>query len=466
MKKSILRVMAIALAMVLILAMFASCNQQGEQGPAGPQGEQGIQGEPGVNGTNGVDGKSAYELAVDKGYIGTVEEWLASLVGEVGAAGQAGANGQSAYEIAIKNGYTGTETEWLASLVGKDGATAAKGEDGKSAYQLAVENGYEGDLQSWLASLVGENGKDGANGKSAYEIAVANGYKGSEAEWLASLVGAKGDKGDTGAQGEPGEKGDKGDAGAQGSQGEKGDKGDAGRGIKRIWLDAELHLWVEYDDGSDPVDLGYVGVPTTEPTPTTYTVIFVDYNGTELKKETVESGKSATAPADPTRDGYFFIGWDKEFDNITSDLTVTATYEKTYTEPTFVVQSITTNAGDTVTVAINVKNNPGILAMTLSLTYDDNALDLISASNGTALSMLTMTSSKILSSGCKFAWDGVEIAEDDITDGEILVLTFVISDRATSGVYDIVISYTDGDIYDNDINILSFEIENGTITVN
>lgn len=97
MEKSILRVMAMALAMAFILATFASCAQQGEQGPAGPQGEQGVQGEPGVNGTNGVDGKSAYELAVDKGYTGTVEEWLASLVGEVGATGQAGANGQSAY---------------------------------------------------------------------------------------------------------------------------------------------------------------------------------------------------------------------------------------------------------------------------------------------------------------------------------------------------------------------------------
>ena len=80
--------------------------------------------------------------------------------------------------------------------------------------------------------------------------------------------------------------------------------------------------------------------------------------------------------------------------------------------------------------------------------------------------MLTMTPSKTLDSGCKFAWDGVEIKEDDVTDGEILVLTFTISDSAASGAYDIAISYTDGDIYDNDINILSFEIENGTITVN
>ena len=60
-----------------------------------------------------------------------------------------------------------------------------------------------------------------------------------------------------------------------------------------------------------------------------YTVTFVDYDGTVLDTQTVEYGKSATAPADPTRDGYTFTGWDTGFENITADITVTATYEQT-----------------------------------------------------------------------------------------------------------------------------------------
>ena len=71
-----------------------------------------------TDGKDGEDGKSAYELAVENGYEGTVQEWLASLVGA------AGADGASAYELAVKNGYEGTETEWLQSLAGANGASA------------------------------------------------------------------------------------------------------------------------------------------------------------------------------------------------------------------------------------------------------------------------------------------------------------------------------------------------------
>ncbi len=57
-----------------------------------------------------------------------------------------------------------------------------------------------------------------------------------------------------------------------------------------------------------------------------YTVRFVDWNGTELSKTTINYGASAKAPSNPARSGYTFKGWDKTFSNVTSDLTVTAQY--------------------------------------------------------------------------------------------------------------------------------------------
>ena len=118
-----------------------------EQQP-GIQGEKGDKGDPGADGADGVDGKSAYEVAVENGFVGDETAWLASLKGEKGA----------------------------------DGVIGADGADGKSAYQIAVEKGFEGDENAWLLSLKGEDGAQGVDG--------AQGEQGPQGE--------KGDKGDTG----------------------------------------------------------------------------------------------------------------------------------------------------------------------------------------------------------------------------------------------------------------------------
>lgn len=60
----------------------------------------------------------------------------------------------------------------------------------------------------------------------------------------------------------------------------------------------------------------------------TVTVTFVDGLGNTLKTEKVEGGKSAAAPDTPIRDGYIFVGWDKDFSRVTSDMTVTALWKE------------------------------------------------------------------------------------------------------------------------------------------
>lgn len=151
----------------------------------------------------GKDGKSAYQIAIENGFVGTETEWLESLKGingkdgvdglpgkdgidgQNGADGQDGVNGsdgKSAYEIAVANGFIGTESEWLESLKGSDGRDGADGLPGKDG-------------------IDGEPGADGTDGKSAYIIAVEHGFTGTETEWLASLKGADGKDG---ADGQPG----------------------------------------------------------------------------------------------------------------------------------------------------------------------------------------------------------------------------------------------------------------------
>ena len=140
------------------------------------------------DGKDGVDGKSAYQIAVDNGYPGPEQAWLASLKGDKGDTGEPGAAGEKGEP-------------------GEKGDTGTAGKDGRDGTDGAA-------------------GRDGVNGASAYEIAVQHGYGGSETAWLESLHGADGAKGDTGAAGA---KGEKGDTGATGAKGEKGDKGDPGK---------------------------------------------------------------------------------------------------------------------------------------------------------------------------------------------------------------------------------------------
>jgi hypothetical protein len=70
----------------------------------------------GLPGKDGVDGASAYQLARQQGYGGTLTQWLTTLVGAAGA---------SAYDLARAAGYGGTQTAWLASLKGAAGKDAS-----------------------------------------------------------------------------------------------------------------------------------------------------------------------------------------------------------------------------------------------------------------------------------------------------------------------------------------------------
>ena len=58
-----------------------------------------------------------------------------------------------------------------------------------------------------------------------------------------------------------------------------------------------------------------------------FTVTFVDHDDAVLAIRTnVIYGTDATPPADPTRVGYLFDGWDGYYTNVTNDRTITATY--------------------------------------------------------------------------------------------------------------------------------------------
>ena len=152
-------------------------------------------GKKGENGQNGTTPVIGVEQDTDGLYYWTLDgEWLTDDEGsKILAQGMAG---KSAYELAVEKGYRGTLDEWLASLNGSNG------DDGKSAYELAVENGYQGTEEEWLASLKGSAGDQGDDGVTPKLEVRDDGY------WYISYDGGqmwtKLDR----ATGDPGQNGD------------------------------------------------------------------------------------------------------------------------------------------------------------------------------------------------------------------------------------------------------------------
>jgi len=85
-----------------------------------------LQGDASINAVSTIEpywakgdpGKSAYQVAVDEGFVGTVDEWLESLRGP---------QGDSAYQVAVEQGFVGTKDQWLESLRGPEGPQGVSG---------------------------------------------------------------------------------------------------------------------------------------------------------------------------------------------------------------------------------------------------------------------------------------------------------------------------------------------------
>lgn len=103
--------------------------KDGIDGKDGLNGINGIDGKDGINGKDGTNGKSAYELAVDDGYSGTVTEWLISLAGPAGPQGEQGVQGeQGPRGLRGIQGVPGTP-----GVQGVQGIQGVAGKDGKDA---------------------------------------------------------------------------------------------------------------------------------------------------------------------------------------------------------------------------------------------------------------------------------------------------------------------------------------------
>ena len=204
----------------------------------------------------------------------------------------------------------------------------------------------------------------------------------------------------------------------------------------------------------------------------TYTVTFKDWNGTVLKTQQVQYGGAATAPANPTRTGYTFTGWDKAFTNVTANLVVTAQYvqnEPVSTPvpsdvPQIVVESKTTSAGSTVAVNISIANNPGIVSMTLHVNFDSR-LELVSVQDTGLLP--GQVHPTVMINPYTLVWANDSATQNYTVNGTIATLNFNVPENLEEGDYAISVSYDNDEyeIYDCNAETIDFAVVNGKISV-
>lgn len=124
--------------------------EQGEPGETGPAGESGPQGEPGPQGPKGESGDTGPQgPAGETGPQGPKGD--TGPEGPTGEQGAPGAAGLSAYDVAVQAGFTGTVEEWLASLKGDPGGGVPIG-------TIAIWSGTAENIPSGWHLCDGNNG--------------------------------------------------------------------------------------------------------------------------------------------------------------------------------------------------------------------------------------------------------------------------------------------------------------------
>lgn len=237
-----------------------------------------------LSGAQGIQGLSAYQVAVQEGFVGTEEEWLQSLKGDKGDKGDQGIQGIQG-EKGDPFEYSDFTPEQLESLKGPQGEPGPQGQDGDPGISATITIGETVTLEPGEQATVENVGNENA---AILKFSLPKGAKGD-----------KGDKGDTGeglnikgaldsendlpADGQPGDayiidgnlyvyvgesgsvvtnpkwsnvgniKGEKGDQGEQGPQGDPGTQGEPGEpGKDGVSATIEVGTVTSSEPGTQP----------------------------------------------------------------------------------------------------------------------------------------------------------------------------------------------------------------------
>ncbi len=141
--------------------------------------------------------------------------------------------------------------------------------------------------------------------------------------------------------------------------------------------------------------------------------------------------------------------------------TVATTQTSRETTPVFWVETVTARAGETVTVAMGVSNNPGIVSAKLALSYPADVLEtvLLEAGDFSEVSFSPVQNNPVIVNFMD------AIHPNNTTNGVLATVTFKVKETARAGDYDFTLSYDPADVFDYDLTPVSFALEQGKVLV-
>lgn len=194
-----------------------------------------------------------------------------------------------------------------------------------------------------------------------------------------------------------------------------------------------------------------------------FRVSFVDYDGTVLKDSWVDMGSSVTPPSDPTRAGYVFVGWRGIYTYVYSSQTVQATYAEDSSKAMVHMTNGTGTLGETVSLYVELRNNTGFISASLLVDFDESALKLIAVKDLGIIPGAMHTEQR--TSPYALTWENDDRNTNIVSNGRMVELVFEISSYASEGVYDILLSVPRDGIIDANGQSQSFIAVHGFVAV-
>ena len=148
------------------------------------------------------------------------------------------------------------------------------------------------------------------------------------------------------------------------------------------------------------------------------------------------------------------------------DVTVTVKAVSAADEPTIRIGTVKGTAGQVVSVPISLENNPGIVSMLISVTYDRDVLTLVGVEDAGTFGS-TNHNPSYSAFPYRLSWANDTAEKDFDMNGTIVTLKFQISEDAAEGVYPISIVEDDftGLIFNKALETVPFVPKTGSVDV-